>query len=177
MGLSGLVVGAIGIVVVLAAYLRTEGARRRRAVRRERERRQQLREARELRVEEAGARSLVLDELVDLVTAVTREAPAEAARYELDALLDTYAELLITRRRYERQLLCPQRRLTAGTPPLQRLVRARTIAWRQICVRRAAECKERLDELAELIRLHADRARLPEIEHLLSDDVVERQLA
>lgn len=168
---------AVAIALLVAAYRQTDGAQRRRAVRLAREERRQQREDRELRVEQAGARSFVLDELADLVAAVTRETPAEAKRYELDTLLDRYADLLVTRRAYERQLLRPLPMITERTRPLQRLVRTRTLAWRQTCVRRVAECKARMDDLAALIRLYADRARTPEIEHLISDDIVGRQLA
>ncbi|MDX2088966.1 MAG: hypothetical protein SFX73_14005 [Kofleriaceae bacterium] len=124
---------------------------------------------RELRAEEAGANVYMLGELTDLVNAVTREAPNEAKRARLDDLLDLYADLLIAIRAYERRLALPQRMLSANTPPLRRLVRERAHAWRKRAEERLATLEERRREVAELIRLYAERAWTPEIEHLLED--------
>lgn len=147
------------------------------AARFERKQRWKRREAREQRVEQAGINCRAIGELVDIVENVTREAPNEAKHYNLDDLLDLYADLLVTSKTYERQLLRPQPMILEHTPPLVRLVREHVIEWRNTCWRRAAVCRRQLNEIAELIRLYAQRARMPEIDHLLANDIVDRQLA
>lgn len=177
--LCGAWLAVVGVVVAVlgARYARSERARCRRAARFERAQRRRRRELRELRIEEAGINHRALGDLVEIVESVTREAPREAERYKLDELLDRYADLLVTRETYERQLSSPQPAISVRTRPLQRLVRTHTLEWRETCARRTAVCKRQLSEIADLIRLYAGRARTPEIDHLLANDVVGRQLA
>lgn len=168
-------VAAILVATAIALLARGPIARRARLQREERRRRER-RENRELLLEQADACGPDLDELTRLVERIERDAPHEARSFGLEGLLDRYVEVAIARAAYMRQLV--RSPLPCGSEPgeLVRDVRERAAVWRQRCTANVVRCDDLLGQIADLIRLYAERAAIPEIEHLFDDDIVGAQL-
>lgn len=173
-GLFAAVLVALGFFV--ASYGPTGFSRARRQEQREREARRQRREMRELKLEQAGLPSYYLDDLGDLVELVYREAPYAARAARLEELLDACVDLELAKIAYACHLVRAPEPICDSTPPLQRAVRERAIAWHAEYAARVHACEQLAGELAELVRLYAQRALTPDVDHVLDDDIVGRQL-
>src|SRR5690606_40826184 len=116
-------------------------------------------------------------QLTQLVDGVEREAPHDARCFELESLLDRYVEIAIARAVYMRQLVRTPAPIGPEPGELVRGVRQRAAAWRQRCTADVVHCDDLLGEIADLIRLYAERVAMPDITHLFEDDIVGAQLA
>lgn len=131
---------------------------------------------RELKLEQAGLPSYHLDDLGALVELVYREAPYAARAARLEELLDACVDVEVAKIAYACHLVRAPEPICDSTPPLQRAVRTRAAAWHAGYAARVKACEQTAGELAELIRLYAQRALTPEVDHLFDDDLVGRQL-
>ncbi len=171
------VVAAAALLVAFAVVWVARGPILRRArIHREERQRRHRREHRELMLEQADACGPDLEQLTLLVERVERDAPHEARCYRLEELLDRYVEIAVARTAYMRQLVRAPAPLLAEPGELVRAVRQRAAAWRRRCTADVIRCDDLLGEVADLIRLYAERVATPDVAHLFEDDVVGRQL-
>ncbi len=167
---------SLAAVFLIALYWPTAFSRVQRRQRRETAQRRKRREMRELKLEQAGVPRSELEDLTDLVETVFREAPYAARAARLEDLLDACADVEIAKIAYACHLVRAPEPICDTTPPLQRAVRARAVAWHATYAARVSACEDRAGELAELVRLYAQRALAPEVDHVFDDDLVSRQL-
>jgi hypothetical protein len=119
------------------------------------------REDREARLEAAGVHDHALATATLLVDEITTADPALAAYLELEALLDRYAELEITTKRYERVLARP----SAVSPVPERsasraVIRNRSEALRRTCEARLADGRDEMAGIVELLQFLLQRSVL-----------------
>lgn len=162
------IAGAIAVLI----YAERPGARDRRALNARRRRRAQ-------RLLYVHIPTDELDELTAIVdTAVRADATVDAA--DLEELLDRYAETAVARdrcaevvrreaitelaRRHDHARRIAQRRRKRAI--------ARRIAWWHRCEARLVALDEQLADIADLIRIYADRATAPALDFLLEADAV-----
>jgi len=119
------------------------------------------RERREVRLEAAGVHDHGLAGAMLIVDEITTIDPELAASPELEALLDRYAELEITARRYERVLARPP-----AVSPLpdhatsRAVIRDRANALRRSCEARLADGRDEMAGIVELLQLLLQRSVL-----------------
>ena len=168
----GVFAGALGLTVLLTWVVAGRPSVQRDLEQRRRsDRRSRARCVREERLEEANVLGSDIHELTGLVTEVERTSPELMDRYELDALLDRYVEVVLAEARCKRALY----RIDRAFPlrAFETTDDVLTACHRELITRRNAY-RERYDQLAyrlhaetiaigELIRLVALRVALPEI--------------
>jgi hypothetical protein len=132
--------------------------------RRERARLKQLRPT-------GAARLQHYHELRALVEAIERLDPAEAARFELQDLLDHWIRIALDHQRCADSLRISGAGSLPASPFVElprskrrRDIQQRRIQHRDACVRRMAELADELDGVDELVRLLAQRAACPALE-------------
>ena len=175
--------GVLGALVAAGVFL-TLGAwsTRYRWVRREIDRhvemrcRQKRESERMRRLRPAGAaRQQQYCELRDLVAEIERTDPNEAARFELQPLLDHYVTLAVRHQRYLESLRFAAAGDLATTDTKRSSHRREILARRQRhrdeCVRRIEQLSDDLEAVDELVRLVAQRAAAPSL-----DDGLEREI-
>jgi len=172
---SALAIAAGAVVAVQLARV-APAARQRQAQLAHQARRRELQQRRDARLDVCCAPALDLPELTELVDGCIPCGTYDP--FDLDALLDRYADLAIARHRCFRLLSRASRASLEASLDIARVSRpksAQTIERRLAHadeVRRLARTiEESLAELGELVRYYAERARQPEI-----DDVLERGL-
>jgi len=153
-------------VTAIGTLLATRRPSLRRYLDRERRRRElrTTRDRRETRLEDRGAARGELQRLTELVDAIAARAPEHAERYDLEPLLDRYADAMIELTGCHAHLgRDPRRSLlyARGAVPesRRRLVEARLDCWLR-CRDRARTLEHDLDAIANLIRLIAERTAL-----------------
>jgi len=171
--------GFAGIVGVLAAIIATailgSLTTRYRFVRRHLDRQAAARES--VRIESARFRALrpagvvrqaQYIELRDLVERVEADDPAEAARFELQDLLDYFVRTVTAHTRCLHALRLAGGELPIAVPMMdaprskrRREIQARRIRHRDECLRRIEQLAEEIDATDELIRLVAQRVACP----------------
>lgn len=105
------------------------------------------------------------DELRALVEEIERLDEAEAARFELQDLLDHFVSLAVSHQRYIDALRLSRADALPTTPPLPEAGRSsrrgdiiqRRIRHRDSCVRRMAEITDEIEGIDQLVRLVAQR--------------------
>lgn len=183
-GLLGAAIAAL-IVIALAAsaarfrivrrYL-DEQARSRAKTRRELDRLKRLRPSGSVRLRQ-------YNELRTLVDEIERIDEAEAARYELQDLLDHFVRLAVSHQRCIDALRLSRADALPAAPPLSEAGRSsrrgdiiqRRIRHRDDCVRRMAQITDEIEGIDQLVRLVAQRTACPGLE-LELDREIDRRL-
>jgi hypothetical protein len=170
LGVLGGTVGAVGAVLRID---RVRGWLQRAA---QRDAQHARREAREVRLEDAGIQTHGLADASALVDRITAASPGLAAHLELEALLDRYVELELVAARCVDVL--NRRELPRAVPErsaIRTMIRNRSAALRRTCEAQLADAREELGSIIELLRLLVERIALEESE--LDDEPLDRRLA
>lgn len=122
------------------------------------------------------------DELRTLVDEIERIDEAEAARYELQDLLDHFVRLAVSHQRCIDALRLSRADALPATPPLPEAGRSsrrgdivqRRIRHRDDCVRRMAQITDELEGIDQLVRLVAQRTACPALEIELDREIDRR---
>lgn len=142
------------------------------------------RQRRQHALESAGVLTDTLVELTALVQAVEMNDEVAAKRYELDGLLDHYAEVAVALRRYERLIAANGRDelvtdllLYQDDPSAAARVRIleHRLRCHDECVGAAKKLRAQSDAIVELLRLIAQRSAMPTLPD--ENDAIERRLA
>lgn len=177
-------IAAMGAVLALAALSSRAGGIRRhldaQAALRMRYRREALR-LKQLRPTGA-VRQQQYVELRDLVEQVERTDPAEAARFELQDLLDHFVRLSLAHQRcLEALRLSSSHDLPAAAsindvarPKRRREIVARRLRHREECLQRVERLADEIDAADELIRLLAQRSACPALDPELDREIDRR---
>lgn len=127
------------------------------------------------------ARQAQYVELRDLVERVEADDPAEAARFELQELLDYFVRDVVAHHRCLEALHVAGNELPIAVPMIdpprskrRRDIQARRIRHRDECLRRIERLSEEIDATGELIRLVAQRAACPAIASDLDREIDRR---
>ena len=152
-----------------------EQARQRERCRRESHRLKQLRPAGPVRQQQ-------YTELRDLVEQVERTSPDEAARLELQDLLDHFVRLSLDHRRCLEAVRLASEHDLPATISLDEAVRskrrrevmARRLRHREECLERVDRLADEIDAVDELVRLVAQRVACPAIEPDLEREIERR---
>lgn len=120
-------------------------------------------------------------ELRDLVERVEADDPADAARFELQDLLDYFVRTVVAHHRCLEALRLAGNELPITVPMIdaprskrRREIQARRIHHRDECLRRIERLAEEIDATDELIRLVAQRAACPSITSELDREIDRR---
>ena len=175
--LAALTVDAFAALGAVAAVLHP----RTRCWLRARARQRALEERRRHREAALDGAHASLDELAELTACVDRLdqlAPGESERLELEALLDRYVELEVARSiagdrlsRTERWGGAPYGRRTT---PVGHHLDAQERQTRTLVRHRMTGLDDQIEDIADLIRLSAARAALPDVDYLLAEELPRR---
>lgn len=119
-------------------------------------------------------------ELRELVEQVERTDPNEAARFELQDLLDHFVTLAVSHQRCLEALRLagshdlPQHTLALERSKRRRDIVARRVKHREECLRRVERLADELEATDELVRLVAQRAACPSIDPDLGREIERR---
>ena len=119
-------------------------------------------------------------ELRELVEQIERNDPQEAARFDLQDLLDHFVRLATSHQKcLEALRLAGSHDLPQNTLALERSKRRRDIVARRVkhreeCLRRVERLADELEAIDELVRLVAQRAACPEMDTDLGREIERR---
>lgn len=180
-GLIGAFMAMIAVVGLGAASTRYRFVRRhldRQAQIRERCKRESVR-LRQLRPT-GPVRQQQYIELRELVEQIERTDPQEAARFDLQDLLDHFVSLATSHQRCLEALRLagshdlPQNTLALDRSKRRRDIVARRVKHREECLRRVERLSDELEAIDELVRLVAQRAACPMMDPDLGREIERR---
>lgn len=180
-GLLGALVAMAGVGAAGIASTRYQFVRRhldRQAELRERCRRETAR-LRQLRPT-GPVRQHQYIELRELVDAIERNDPIEAARFDLQDLLEHFVRLALSHQRCLEALRMagshdiPQNTLALERSKRRRDIVARRMKHREECLRRVEHLSDEIEAIDELVRLVAQRVACPALEPELGREIERR---
>jgi hypothetical protein len=155
-----LIAFAVGVMLIASAGRALASpwlARQRRDARRRR-----LRAVREYRLDRAGCTRDRHELLIAVVDRLDEVAPVDVDRFDLDALVGCYVDLVIKRRRIADQLLRTPRVPRGDAGAVRADVHQRQVAWRATTARVLFAIDDELASIEGLVRLYCARGILRE---------------